>query len=1137
MRYYILIFLILGFFQLNAQNYSKLIEKGAYKKAGKKLSKKIEKDPFNVELLYFYSVLKYKVDAGEYFDISSSYDTYLEAKQGYTNINDIAVLEKLTKIPINIIAFRALSDSICRIAFEHAKSLNTEEAHIYYLSKYDEAPSFYKEKAVLERNRLGFKNAVTENTFESFTLFINKYPKAIQIEDAWKNIHRIEYDKAKELHSIEAYQTFIRNYPSADQRNDAQENIHTIAFEKAKEIDNSKAYKSFIDRYPSSKQNEDALGLFYNRQFGEETNDGDWICFKEFYENFNGPYRAIALDNISSFAANGNFQSLKYLIKNNLNSKNMPEMILSHFETIKYRCELSELSPFYNLCSSYLDDKNRLDLENRLLIAKISRELKFDEEFKKADRKKYIDFIKVETNNELSFVALQRIISTDIRKKNFKNALRTINELEDYLAFHTEKINELKELLRKEYDTSIILKSIDRINTEGDEYSPVISADNKTIFFCTKSKNDNESLENLIKSNNEYGAWSTPQVLDLIKKETNTAPLANSADGNSIFLFSEGDIYESIKSFEGWTRPLPMSDFINTKSWEGDLTISSDNKTLIFARGNAETEKNIEIVFLVDATGSMNPCIRGVQQNIYNFISGLQSRTSELNWRAKIIYYRDFEEDASSYITNEFTDNIEILEQQLNHRANGGGDEPESTIEALYKSLEETPWDVTGQYSRVIINFTDATNKDFVTSESKRTYGLVNWETLREKLEQTKVKLFLFGQRDPDYAKLDGKWAEINLYDYAVDELQNADYKELMGDLSIRVSLLSSNTQTYHGDRLPKSDLLIMHKDKNGRWLKPKKMSSILNTEFTERSPFLHPDMRTLYFSSDGHGGIGKLDVYVSKRLADTCWDCWSEPVNLGKEINGPNSDWGYKISTDGKVAYFSKDSETISGEDLYSITLPAHLRPDVVAKIEGTLKDLNDNPVAASIRWEDLESNKVIGTAKSDPSSGEYFIVLPMGKNYGYFIEDTAYFPISRNLDLRNKSDAIEVSNEIVAVTFQEMIEKKIPIPMNNLFFEFGKSTILRSSIPELRRVADIIKSKNLSIELSGHTDNVGSASMNQKLSEDRAKSVKEFLIQAGVETERIITEGYGFSIPVDTNETEEGRSKNRRVEIRLSE
>ena len=130
-----------------------------------------------------------------------------------------------------------------------------------------------------------------------------------------------------------------------------------------------------------------------------------------------------------------------------------------------------------------------------------------------------------------------------------------------------------------------------------------------------------------------------------------------------------------------------------------------------------------------------------------------------------------------------------------------------------------------------------------------------------------------------------------------------------MNDLSEKVSLLSSNTKVFHGDRLPLSDLYISHKDKNGQWGKSTKLPNIINTSYTERSPFLHPDLKTLYFSSDGHGGLGKLDVFVSKRLSDTCWDCWSEPINLGKEINSPNSDWGYKISTDGETAYFSKSN------------------------------------------------------------------------------------------------------------------------------------------------------------------------------------------------------------------------------------
>jgi outer membrane protein OmpA-like peptidoglycan-associated protein len=291
--------------------------------------------------------------------------------------------------------------------------------------------------------------------------------------------------------------------------------------------------------------------------------------------------------------------------------------------------------------------------------------------------------------------------------------------------------------------------------------------------------------------------------------------------------------------------------------------------------------------------------------------------------------------------------------------------------------------------------------------------------------------------------------------------------------------------------------------------------------------------MKTLYFSSDGLGGLGKLDVYKSTRLADSCWNCWSEPVNLGKEINTISDDWGYRISTDGTTAYFSKKDNGKKSDDLYSLTLPPHLRPDIVAKIEGELKNSKNQPVSTTIRWEDLESNTVIGTAKSDPIDGSYFIVLPMGKNYGYFIEDTTFFPVSQNLDLRNVSNVVEIKKDIKAISFQEMIEDKIAIPMNNLFFNPMKSDLLPKSIPELKRISKIIKDKNISVELSGHTDNQGSESMNLKLSEDRANSVKNFLISQGVSPLRIKAVGYGYSKPIASNETDEGKALNRRVEI----
>ena len=190
---------------------------------------------------------------------------------------------------------------------------------------------------------------------------------------------------------------------------------------------------------------------------------------------------------------------------------------------------------------------------------------------------------------------------------------------------------------------------------------------------------------------------------------------------------------------------------------------------------------------------------------------------------------------------------------------------------------------------------------------------------------------------------------------------------------------------------------------------------------------------------------------------------------------------------------------------------------------------------IECSIKWEDLETGKIIGTSKSNPQDGSYYMVLPLGKNYGYFIEKEGYFPLSNNVDVKKADKAISINEDIILISYKQMIEEGKPVRLNNLFFNPMKSDLLPSSIPELNRVAIIIKKDNLKVEISGHTDNVGEDEMNQKLSEDRALSVKNYLIEQGVKPENLENIGLGKSKPVQTNATSEGRAKNRRVELRI--
>lgn len=256
--------------------------------------------------------------------------------------------------------------------------------------------------------------------------------------------------------------------------------------------------------------------------------------------------------------------------------------------------------------------------------------------------------------------------------------------------------------------------------------------------------------------------------------------------------------------------------------------------------------------------------------------------------------------------------------------------------------------------------------------------------------------------------------------------------------------LLFAANYPAEGEERASLNIFVSERDEQGRWGKPYSIGSVINTPGMERSPFLHPDMKTLYFSSDKEGTIGDLDVWVTRRLSDTCWTCWSEPENLGPQINTTGRDCWYKISTDGKTAYYAQKNGR--RHDIYSITLPEDKRPEPITVL---------------------------------------------------------------------------VANEAVAI--------------NNLLFETGSDVIMPSSLPELKRIAMFIATYGYKVRLAGHTDNVGQPEANKTLSQARAEAVKRQLVEYGCAAESIKAFGYGDLKPVASNETEEGRAQNRRVEITL--
>lgn len=357
-----------------------------------------------------------------------------------------------------------------------------------------------------------------------------------------------------------------------------------------------------------------------------------------------------------------------------------------------------------------------------------------------------------------------------------------------------------------------------------------------------------------------------------------------------------------------------------------------------------------------------------------------------------------------------------------------------------------------------------------------------------------------------------------------------------------------------NGSLYGNTDIYIAFKTDSG-WSKPVNLGSIINTPGSERKPFLHPDGKTLYFSSDGQPGLGRQDLFMSKRLDPNDWTKWSKPINLGKEVNTPNNESGAIVSTEGALAYFASADRRLNfgKSDIYTMDIPDKLRPEPVTTISGKVTNVDGFPLEAEIVWEDLETGKELGRLKSDPKTGEYFIVIPHGINYGLFANKEDYFPLSKNFDTRNITKSQKINEGIILTSILSLLgddlelggasdllydafslKNKKKIDINNLFFEYNKSNILKESFPELERVAFLLKNYPIElVEIAGHTDSIGSVDYNMKLSEKRSESVKVYLISKGIDPNKVVIKGYGPTEPVADNSSEEGRAKNRRVEL----
>ncbi|MGI4871398.1 MAG: OmpA family protein [Janthinobacterium lividum] len=318
------------------------------------------------------------------------------------------------------------------------------------------------------------------------------------------------------------------------------------------------------------------------------------------------------------------------------------------------------------------------------------------------------------------------------------------------------------------------------------------------------------------------------------------------------------------------------------------------------------------------------------------------------------------------------------------------------------------------------------------------------------------------------------------------------------------------------------------------KWTKPLNLGGTINTTSPDFAPFLAADEKTLYFASEGHGGYGKSDIFYSKRLDDT-WTNWSPPRNLGPVVNSPEFDAYYTVSAAGDNAYLvSSRTGTVGTRDIWRIALAPALKPEVVTLVQGKVLDANTHkPIRAIIHYENLVTGEEVGVAESSPTDGSYTIVLPSGVQYGYRAEAVEYIAEEASLDATDATKYTEKQQDLFLVPFK--VGQKVRL--NNIFFPQSKFYLQPSSFPELQRLVKLLKQyPSVEILIAGHTDNQGDEALNLKLSEDRVNEVKKYLVSKGIATDRLATQGFGGTQPIASNDQEETRRFNRRVEFTIT-
>ena len=326
-------------------------------------------------------------------------------------------------------------------------------------------------------------------------------------------------------------------------------------------------------------------------------------------------------------------------------------------------------------------------------------------------------------------------------------------------------------------------------------------------------------------------------------------------------------------------------------------------------------------------------------------------------------------------------------------------------------------------------------------------------------------------------------------------------------------------------------DIYFSRKTEEGKWSNAENMGQPINTPFDEISPFIHVNGRALFYATNGKPGFGGFDIFKTE-LNNGKWDM---PTNFGSPVNDHEDQFSLFISADGTRGYYShEDGTRENSARLYEMTIPKELQIQYRSNfVKGIVKDRKSGqPLQSRVELFDLKNEELVSVVESDSVSGQYLMVLTTGSDYALYVTAPDYLFQSLNFNYESNPNPEPVVIDILL----DKTDAGATAVLNNIFFDFDKYELKDRSLTELNKIVRFLKENPpIDVEIGGHTDSDGSASYNKQLSLKRAQSVVSYLVEKGINAQRLSVKGYGADNPIVPNDTEENKQANRRIEFKI--